>query len=122
MSRSDRIEERRLPMSTPQRFPVTDFSTIGQFDITNVFTVLGGLAAILTVFSFMLTDFFDTMGTATAISEQAGLVDDEGQPKNVGRVDRRSEPVELRLHGRVIGPREVAHQAAFFALRSCGAR
>ena len=38
----------------------------------------------LTIFSFMLTDFFDTMGTATAISEQAGLVDEEGQPENVG--------------------------------------
>ena len=34
----------------------------------------------------MLTDFFDTMGTATAISEQAGLVDEEGQPENVGRI------------------------------------
>ena len=27
--------------------------------------MLGGLAAVLTIFSFMLTDFFDTMGTAT---------------------------------------------------------
>ena len=34
----------------------------------------------------MLTDFFDTMGTATAISEQAGLVDEDGQPKDVGRI------------------------------------
>jgi AGZA family xanthine/uracil permease-like MFS transporter len=34
----------------------------------------------------MLTDFFDTMGTATALSEQAGLVDDEGQPLNTGRI------------------------------------
>ena len=48
--------------------------------------MLGGLAAVLTIFSFMLTDFFDTMGTATAISEQAGLVDEEGQPENVGRI------------------------------------
>jgi adenine/guanine/hypoxanthine permease len=71
----------------PATFTATpDFSTIGQFDLTNVFTVLGGLAAVLTIFSFMLTDFFDTMGTATAISEQAGLVDDEGQPENVGRI------------------------------------
>ena len=33
----------------------------------HVFNVLGGLAAVLTIFSFLLTDFFDTMGTATAI-------------------------------------------------------
>ncbi len=71
----------------PATFTATpDFSTIGQFDLFNVFTVLGGLAAVLTIFSFMLTDFFDTMGTATAISEQAGLVDEEGQPLNVGRI------------------------------------
>lgn len=71
----------------PTTFTATpDFSTIGQFDLTNVFSVLGLLAAILTIFSFMLTDFFDTMGTATAISEQAGLVDEEGQPENIGRI------------------------------------
>ena len=63
-----------------------DFSTLGDFDLTNVFTQLGVLAAVLTIFSFMLTDFFDTMGTATAISEQAGLVDEEGQPANIGRI------------------------------------
>lgn len=71
----------------PTTFTATpDFSTLGQFDLTNAFTVLGGLTAALTIFSFMLTDFFDTMGTATAISEQAGLVDEEGQPLNVGRI------------------------------------
>jgi AGZA family xanthine/uracil permease-like MFS transporter len=73
----------RLPTS----FVATpDFSTLGDFDLGNVFAVLGLLAAILTIFSFMLTDFFDTMGTATAISEQAGLVDEEGHPENIGRV------------------------------------
>lgn len=71
----------------PASFTATpDFSTIGAFDLGNVFTQLGTLAAVLTIFSFMLTDFFDTMGTATAISEQAGLVDEEGQPENVGRI------------------------------------
>ncbi len=71
----------------PASFTATpDFSTIGAFDLTNVFTTLGLLAALLTIFSFMLTDFFDTMGTATAISEQAGLVDEDGQPENTGRI------------------------------------
>ena len=71
----------------PTSFVATpDFSTVGKFDLGNVFTVLGTLAAVLTIFSFMLTDFFDTMGTATAISEQAGIADEEGQPPQVGRV------------------------------------
>ncbi|MGZ9160570.1 MAG: NCS2 family permease [Candidatus Limnocylindrales bacterium] len=71
----------------PTSFTATpDFSTLGQFDLGNVFTVLGTLTAVLTIFSFMLTDFFDTMGTATAISEQAGLTDDEGHVQDVGRI------------------------------------
>jgi AGZA family xanthine/uracil permease-like MFS transporter len=63
-----------------------DFSTIGDFDVTNVFSVLGLTAALLTIFSFMLTDFFDTMGTATGIVEQAGLTDEQGRVPGVGRL------------------------------------
>jgi AGZA family xanthine/uracil permease-like MFS transporter len=44
------------------------------------------VAAALTIFSFMLTDFFDTMGTATAITEQAGLADDEGNVDGIGKL------------------------------------
>jgi AGZA family xanthine/uracil permease-like MFS transporter len=71
----------------PSTFIATpNFSTLGMFDLGNVFTTLGLLAAVLTIFSFMLTDFFDTMGTATAISEQAGLVDENGRIPNTGRI------------------------------------
>ncbi len=54
-------------------------STFGAVDMRNAFVELGALAAILTIFTFMLTDFFDTMGTATAIVEQAGLSDKDGR-------------------------------------------
>jgi adenine/guanine/hypoxanthine permease len=70
----------------PDSFAVTpDFSTLGDFDVTNVFS-LGIVAALLTVFAFMLTDFFDTMGTATAIVEQAGMTDEKGSVPDVGRL------------------------------------
>lgn len=73
--------------SLPDSFTASpDFSTLGEFDLGEVFTVLGTLTALLTVFSFMLTDFFDTMGTATAIVEQAELTDDEGKIPNVGKL------------------------------------
>jgi adenine/guanine/hypoxanthine permease len=62
------------------------FSTLGQFNVTEAFTKLGLLAAVLTIFSFMLTDFFDTIGTATAISEQAGLMTRDGKIPNAGRL------------------------------------
>ncbi|MEX2011039.1 MAG: NCS2 family permease [Chloroflexota bacterium] len=71
----------------PSNFIATPtFSTLGMFDLGNVFATLGLLAAILTIFSFMLTDFFDTMGTATAIAEQASLVDERGRIPNTGRI------------------------------------
>jgi adenine/guanine/hypoxanthine permease len=73
------------PIPTSLTSPL-DFSTLGDFDVTNVFTVLGPVAALLTIFSFMLTDFFDTMGTATGCVEQAGLTDVEGRVPDVGRV------------------------------------
>ena len=71
----------------PESFAVTpDFSTLGDFDVTNVFSTLGLVAALLTIFSFMLTDFFDTMGTATAIVEQSGQTTPDGRVPGVGRV------------------------------------
>jgi AGZA family xanthine/uracil permease-like MFS transporter len=73
--------------SFPDEFTVTpSFATLGEFDLGNVFSHLGFMAAALTIFSFMLTDFFDTMGTATGIVEQAGLADENGQIPGVGKL------------------------------------
>jgi AGZA family xanthine/uracil permease-like MFS transporter len=73
--------------AVPEQFSVApDFSTIGQFDLANSFQHLGLLAAVLTIFTIMLADFFDTMGTATAITEQAGLTTPDGQVPGIGRV------------------------------------
>jgi AGZA family xanthine/uracil permease-like MFS transporter len=62
------------------------FSTLGDFDLFTVFTTLGVLTAVLTIFTLMLADFFDTMGTATAITEQAGQLTPDGKVPNVGRL------------------------------------
>ena len=71
--------------SLPETWTATpSFATLGEFDLGEVFTVLGTTAALLTIFAFMLTDFFDTMGTATAIVEQAGLIDEDGRIPRVG--------------------------------------
>jgi AGZA family xanthine/uracil permease-like MFS transporter len=73
--------------SFPDTFTATpSFDTLGQFDLGNVFSQLGFVAAALTIFSFMLTDFFDTMGTATAIVEQAGLEDEDGSVPGIGKL------------------------------------
>jgi len=63
-----------------------DFSTLGNFDLGNSFSTLGATAAILTIFAIMLTDFFDTMGTVTAVAAEAGLAEEDGSVPGVGRV------------------------------------
>jgi len=71
----------------PETFTATpSFDTLGEFDLGNVFDQLGLVAALLTIFSFMLTDFFDTVGTATAITEQAELTDEDGNIPGVGKL------------------------------------
>jgi adenine/guanine/hypoxanthine permease len=62
------------------------FSTLGHFDLGNVFSKLGFLAAILTIFAIMLTDFFDTMGTVTGVAAEAGLANEDGSVPGIGRV------------------------------------
>ncbi|HEX9550039.1 MAG TPA: NCS2 family permease [Candidatus Limnocylindrales bacterium] len=65
---------------------VPSFSTIGAFDLGNVFAVLPLLTAVLVIFSIMLVDFFDTMGTVTGVASEAGLANEDGSVPNVGRV------------------------------------
>ena len=62
------------------------FSTLGHSDVTEVWNILGILTAALAIFAIMLTDFFDTMGTVTAIAEQAGLTTPEGRVPGINRV------------------------------------
>lgn len=61
------------------------FSTIGQFDLGNVWS-LAPMVAVLTIFTIMLTDFFDTMGTVTGIAAEAGLANPDGSVPGVGRI------------------------------------
>ena len=73
--------------SVPKDLVLTpNFSTIGKFDLGNIFTVLGPLTAILIIFAVMLTDFFDTMGTVTGVAAEAGLAEADGSVPGVGRV------------------------------------
>jgi AGZA family xanthine/uracil permease-like MFS transporter len=62
------------------------FTTIGRVDLLEVFTKLGPATALLTVFAIMLTDFFDTMGTVTAIAPAAGLAGPDGAVPGLRRI------------------------------------
>ncbi|AOZ72122.1 permease [Boudabousia tangfeifanii] len=56
------------------------FGTLGQIDFFGAFHKLGFVAVLLLVFSLMLADFFDTMGTMVAIGAEADLLDETGTP------------------------------------------
>lgn len=47
---------------------------------------LGALGAALAVFSLMLSDFFDTVGTAVGLGAEAGFLDDRGRLPRMNRV------------------------------------
>jgi adenine/guanine/hypoxanthine permease len=63
-----------------------NFSTLGKFNLLNVFQVLPFVTAILTIFAIMLSDFFDTMGTVTGIAAEANLTKEDGSVPGIGRV------------------------------------
>nr|WP_226920628.1 NCS2 family permease [Georgenia subflava] len=63
-----------------------DFGTIGQISLFGAFEKIGWIAAVLLIFSVMLADFFDTMGTMVAIGAEAKLLDDEGNPPHTRRI------------------------------------
>jgi AGZA family xanthine/uracil permease-like MFS transporter len=68
-------------------FPDGDnFSLIGDFSLFGAFGQMGFIAAILAVFTLMLSDFFDTMGTAIGLGREAGLLDAEGRLPDTDKV------------------------------------
>jgi adenine/guanine/hypoxanthine permease len=71
----------------PETFAdLPDFATLGEFSLLGSFQSVGVVSALLLVFTLMLADFFDTMGTMTAIGAEAGLLDEEGTPPNTQRI------------------------------------
>jgi adenine/guanine/hypoxanthine permease len=62
-----------------------DFSLLGRFDL-GFGRTLGPATAALTVFSLMLSDFFDTVGTVVAVGQPAQYLDAEGNYPRPGAV------------------------------------
>ena len=63
-----------------------DFSLFGQFNLFGSFDRIPLITAILLIFTLLLSDFFDTVGTVTAIGNEAGIVDKDGNIPNNDRI------------------------------------
>jgi AGZA family xanthine/uracil permease-like MFS transporter len=72
----------------------TEFAATPKFDFTGQFDLFGAfqldnvtlIAAILLLFTLLLSDFFDTVGTVTAIGHEAGLADKDGNVDNIQKI------------------------------------
>ncbi len=67
-------------------FGKPDLGLLGEFSLLGSWENAGVVTVVLLVFTLMLADFFDTMGTMTAIGAEAGLLDEEGKPPNTNRI------------------------------------
>jgi len=63
-----------------------DFSSLGSGVDLSVFARVGVITAVVTIFSIMLSDFFDTMGTVIGVGAEGGWLTPEGDLPRLNRV------------------------------------
>lgn len=69
-----------VPKAPETIVDLPDLSLLGQFNVLGSWQRAGWLVALMFVFTLLLTDFFDTMGTMVAVGQEAELLDREGNP------------------------------------------
>ncbi|MGB7980993.1 MAG: NCS2 family permease [Candidatus Nanopelagicales bacterium] len=67
-----------VPIIPDQWFSRPDLGILGQFSLFGAFQAVGLITAGLFVFSLLLSDFFDTIGTVTGLANEADLVEQDG--------------------------------------------
>jgi adenine/guanine/hypoxanthine permease len=78
----------QVPTLPDSLVSMPDLSLVGNFSLFGGFERIGVLAALLIVFSIMIADFFDTVGSVTAVGAEGDLLDED---RNLPR----SQPVLL---------------------------
>ncbi len=91
-----------------------DLSLVGAVDIFGAFTRIGVIAATLLVFTLVLANFFDAMGTMTALGKQAKLTDEDGNLPDMKKA------LVVEGLGAVVGGATSSSSATVFADSSAG--
>ncbi|WP_293953853.1 NCS2 family permease [uncultured Corynebacterium sp.] len=91
-----------------------DLSLVGAFDLLGAFSRVGVLAATLLVFTLVLANFFDAMGTMTALGKQGKLVDEEGNLPDIKKA------LVVEGAGAIVGGAVSASSNTVFADSSAG--
>lgn len=74
-----------VPILPEKLFQIPDLALVGDVNLFGAFTRIGVLAASLLVFTLVLANFFDAMGTMTGLGKEAELVDKNGTLPGIGK-------------------------------------
>lgn len=75
-----------VPALNGSPISIPSFNSLFQIDFIGAFGKLGAVSVVLLIFSLMLADFFDTMGTMVAVGAEAQLLDNGGNPPHSSRI------------------------------------
>ena len=75
-----------VPKLPEKVFDIPDLGLLGQFSLGGAFSQVGVVAALLFVFTLMLSDFFDTMGTVVGVGAEGDMLDEDGTLPGADRV------------------------------------
>ena len=93
---------------------VPDLSIVGAVDIFGAFTRIGAIAASLLVFTLVLANFFDAMGTMTALGKQGKLVDENGE------LPQMKKALVVEGFGAIVGGATSSSSATVYADSAAG--
>ena len=65
---------------------IPSLATLGHFNLLGSLDKIGIVSVVLLIFSLLLADFFDTMGTMVAIGAEGDLLDEAGNPPKIREI------------------------------------
>ncbi len=69
-----------VPTLPSNPFQTPDLSLLGKFNVLGSWERAGWLVVLMFIFTLLITDFFDTMGTMVAVGQEGGMLDEQGTP------------------------------------------
>ncbi|HEY8534168.1 MAG TPA: NCS2 family permease [Micromonospora sp.] len=69
-----------VPKLPEKLLDTPDLSLLGKFNLFDSWSRAGWLVVLMFVFTLLITDFFDTMGTMVAVGQEGNLLDEKGTP------------------------------------------
>ncbi|MEJ5915481.1 NCS2 family permease [Pseudokineococcus sp. 1T1Z-3] len=75
-----------VPALPDDWFSLPDLGLVGAVSLLGGVAAVGVITAVLVVFTLVVADFFDTMGTMVAVGSEGDLLDEEGNPLGSQRI------------------------------------